>query len=207
MPSLTGIQGIVQQVSQIGGYGFPLNQSGSMMLGHMTKGDFSAMLGKWIPQFPALLKPSMPNGIFSQGFPLLSLVQNLQVSTQGLLEPVLNQVGAALNVRAGFLNTSTTSSLIDELSHNSGITLDLSVQGFAANPALIANEVARMLGTNASTINMVFNTATNDGHFHIEANANQILGDTGNAETRFITTDLATGDQVVGSFIYMNGYS
>ena len=60
---------LVSSISQIQGYDFSLDKAGQWMLGHLTKGDFHSILGKYVPQFPALLNPMLGNGIFSQGFP------------------------------------------------------------------------------------------------------------------------------------------
>lgn len=204
---LPKIPNLVTNISQITGYGFQLDRDGAWLLSHLTKGDFNSILGKWVPQFPALLNPDLPNGIFSQGFPLLKLVQNLQVGSQGILNIALGEFGNMLNLRSGFLNNIPISSIMNELGHKSGISLDIGVQGFGSNPALIAKDVMGMLGTRASTINMVFNTATNDGHFHIDVNGPVILGSTSNYDTKIITTDVATGDVVEGSFEFMNGYA
>jgi hypothetical protein len=88
----------------------------------------------------------------------------------------------------------------------SGIGIDFGVNGFQVNPALIAKDVAKMLGNNASAITMAFNTASADGHFHIDVNPRAIMGDTGNFDTVISTVNHATGEKIVGSFEFLNGY-
>ena len=199
---------LIQDISQIGGYGAPLDKQGIWLLGHLTKGDFNAVLGKWTPQFPTVLNPALPNGIFTSGFPLLKIFQNLQISVGGILNNILPNFGNALSIRAGFLNVLPIDSLVADLSHMTGFSIDFGVQGFAANPALIAKDVQQMLGGAASAINMIFNTANNDGHFHVDVNAGAVLGGaTSGGDTQISTTNIQSGETVAGEFAFMNGYS
>ena len=99
---------IVKNVSQINN-GFQL--SPNFMLEHMTTGAFNKILGKWTPQFPQQLIPWLPNGIFSQGFPLLPLVQNLQGTANNLMEQMISTVGSQLNVMAGFIASNKPTSV------------------------------------------------------------------------------------------------
>ena len=130
-----GPDDLVKDVSKISN-GFQL--SPNLLLEHMSTSAFHKILGKWTPQFPTAIAPWLSNGVFSQNFPLLQMVQNLQLSANGLMENLISQVGSQLNIQSGLLNNVPLNKLIDEAGHVSGISTDISVQGFTSNPLYIA---------------------------------------------------------------------
>ena len=199
MPALNP-DNLIKDVSKISN-GFQL--SPNLLLEHMSSGAFHKVLGKWIPQFPTAIVPWMSNGIFSQNFPLLQMVQNLQLSSNGLVENLITQIGGQLNIQAGFLNNTPLNKLVNEAGHVAGISVDIAVNGFQTNPLHIVKDIQK-LATSASSVNMVFGTGMN-GYFHINFDANKFKNDIYDLPI-IKSVDMATGE-VVSGIAALRGYS
>jgi len=134
-------------------------------LGHLTQGAFHQILGKWMPQFSSVLDPNLSNNMFSGIIPAWRIVQNLQMSSGGVLEGLLGAAGQALNVRTGFLNDVSTNVPMRELNHVVGLGLDISVSGYGDNCYGIAKDI-RSICKNASQLDCVY-TSGGGAYFHV----------------------------------------
>jgi hypothetical protein len=193
---------LVQNASQID-YGFRL--SNNFVLEHLTTGAFHNVIGKFIPQFPTALVPWMPNGIFSPGFPILQLAQNLQISAGGVLEHLLTGIGSDTIMQTGFLNNVSPATLINEMGHVAGLGIDIGVAGFVSNPFNIAKDI-QSIAKNASSVTVMF--GANSGYFHIDIDPSKVSANYNSSNVQLppiISADLITGE-IVNGLAAMRGY-
>lgn len=174
--------------------------SPSFNLAGLTVGSFNKVLGKWTPMFPSQINPWNSNGLFSPGFPLLKVVQNLQLNSMNVLENLISTVGSQLNVQSGFLNNIPVTNLIDEKGHLNGLSIDVSVNGFTNNPLYIAKDIQKIC-KKAEAISMVFGVNGNS-HFHI----NYGNGNNSKDLPYFTSVDLATGEIFQNKIYACRGY-
>lgn len=177
--------------------GMPL--SDNFMIEHMTTGAFHSVMGKWIPQFPARLSPWQPNGIYSPNVPLLQVVQNLQLGTQGLLERLLTHIGGDLIIRSGFRNNLPLGTAISEVGHLIGSSLDIAVANYTDNPYAIAGDIQK-LAYSASGINMIFGASSS--WFHLDFNPQSVFNPSVRNLPSITSIDLVAGVSQSGIVSY-----
>jgi hypothetical protein len=179
----------ITSLSQID-YGLPI--SPNFLLEHLTTGAFHTVLGKWVPQFPALLNPAQPNGMFSPGVPLLQIVQSLQSGANGILEQMFSGMGGSMILNSGFLNNIPSNTGLSEVGHMLGQSFDIAINGMQDNPISAAKDIQK-LAVGATTVSMVYGRGAAQSYFHIDFSQQSIAQANYKTLPNFQTVDLAQG--------------
>ena len=135
-------------------YGLPISKN--FILEHLTSGAMHPSLGQIIPFKPA--------NIFVKEFqniPLHEIVNNLSLTSQNVLEPLLKEFGGLLNVQQGFTSIINGA---NEVLHKFGGGLDISVKGFEGDMSSIAKDI-QSIARKASSINLVYDVSS---HIHLD---------------------------------------
>lgn len=172
-----------------------LRLSQMYLLDHVSSGAYHPMFNKWLPEFPAKLIPSQSGGFLAGlagSTPLWKVVQNLQKSTEFVLDGLTNEFGSDLQIHSGFLNKIDTlaTSTLNQLNHVVGNSFDISVSGFD-NPYLIAKDLTRMI-PQVSGISVIYGIG--QSYFHLDIDQRKL------ADSYF-----STNDPIIKSFDLITG--
>lgn len=116
--------------------------SKNIILGHMSNGAYSYLLGRWLPQYTSFLKPG------SSTLPLWNVAKNLSLGADGLVENLIDGFGQDLILRSGFIgNVSSLSNL--------GKSFDIQIDGYQNNMYAVSEEIQKLTKT-AKNVQMVF---------------------------------------------------
>lgn len=116
--------------------------SKNMILGHVSSGAYHYILGKYVPQFTAFLKPGVST------LPPWQVAKNLSMGSENILENLLNGFGSDLILRSGFSPALGTLG-------NIGQSFGIQINGFQNNMFAVSKEIQK-LTKNAKELQMVF---------------------------------------------------
>lgn len=160
----------VNQITKNTHVGTGLRLTRNFNIDHLSTMAFHPILGQYIPEFPALLRPDQPLGIFGS-IPqniLQQVAKNLQAGANGILEHLLTEISSDLRVKMAFTNmVPRLQKTVDEKSHLYGLSFDISVNGFENNMYHIAKDMQKIC-KNASAIDLIYGSGTSSMHVNFE---------------------------------------
>lgn len=170
--------------------GFPISKN--FILEHVTSGAYHPIMARIIPLFTSGIIPDaarLQNLGGSGDMPFWKIVRNLQVGVDQILENLLNEFGADLIIRSGFLNYIPQGN-VEELMHLFGRSFDIQIKGYESNMYNVAKDV-QALTKKASELSLMFR---NDSWIHIGFNLKRALTPSIYLDlVDFTTVDLLTG--------------
>jgi len=120
--------------------------SKNIILGHVSNGAYSYVLGKWLPQFTSFLKPG------TSTLPIWNVAKNLSMGSDNIIENLIDGFGSDLILRSGFVGN------VKSLS-NLGQSFDIQIDGFQNNMFGVAQEIQKLTKT-AKDVQMVFGNSS-----------------------------------------------
>lgn len=143
--------------------GLPISKN--YIIDHVSNGAYHYVLGKWAPQFTAVLRPGTKTNL-----PLWQIARNLQLGAENILEPLTEAFGVDLIIRSAFLGANST-----------GQNIGIQIQGYQNNMYGVVTEIQKVV-KKASSLELIFDQTS-----HLNVNF-----DNSSLQKSFLTTDLAT---------------
>lgn len=167
--------------------------SNNFILEHFTSGAYHPVLGTYVP--------IIGNNVFNMSnqinYPLWKIVDNLALSSNHIIEPLLREFTGNLIIKQGF----SLETVGDELRHTFGKGFDIMIRGEESNMFYVAKEIQK-IASKASGMNLIFG---NESWVHIDVSKTKLNQNYNSSKIdlpTMNTIDLFTGTKEKGILSY-----